>query len=91
MQSPSADAFLEQESRENFAELAPLYDKFAHALDPFSRDRDSAENAFNQQVAFWYDAIQPPKPSLHDFKKAVIARCKRHLLSQDKPSSIPPH
>ena len=31
---------------EEIAKLAELYDRFAHALDPFSEDRDKAEDAF---------------------------------------------
>jgi hypothetical protein len=88
MPTPPADAFLSSASKDQIAALAKLYDRFAHALDPFSRERDEAERVFMQNVADWYDVSPQPKPSLHDFRKAVIVRCRRHLASTDKPSSI---
>ena len=88
MPTSPADALLTSASKEQIAALARLYDRFAHALDPFSPERDEAERVFMQDVAEWYDSLQPPKPSLHDFRKAVILRCKRHLVTTDKPSAI---
>lgn len=89
MPSPPEDAFLSSGSKEQIAALARLYDdRFAHALDPFSPERDEAERVFMQDVADWYDRLDPPKPSLHEFRKAVIRRCKKHLSQTDKPSSI---
>jgi len=38
-------------SKEQIAALARLYDRFAHALDPFSAERDEAERVFMQDVA----------------------------------------
>ena len=52
--------------------LAALYDRFAHALDPFSRECDHAESLFVSEVAGWYETIKPPKPSVHESRKAVI-------------------
>jgi hypothetical protein len=88
MSAPSADAFIGESSRDRIAALATLYDRFAHALDPFSPQRDEAERVFVQEVSIWYDSLPAPKPSLQEFRKAVILRCKRHLLSLDRPSSI---
>ena len=88
MSTPSADALLSSASKEQIAALAKLYDRFAHALDPFSLERDEAERVFMQGVADWYDFLPPPKPSLHDFRKAIILRCKRHLATTEKPSSM---
>ena len=88
MPTPPADALLASASKEQIAALAKLYDRFAHALDPFSPERDEAERVFMQDVANWYDSLLPPKPPLHDFRKAVILRCKRHLATSDKPPSI---
>ena len=86
---PSAtDALLSTASKEQIAALAGLYDRFAHALDPFSEERDEAERVFTQNVADWYDSLPAPKPTLHDFRKAVILRCKRQLATSDKPSAI---
>jgi hypothetical protein len=65
--------------------LAELYDQFAHALDPFSEEVDRAESVFMAQVSVWYDALPPPKPTLHEFRKGVIVRCKRHLSATDRP------
>lgn len=88
MPPPATDAFLSTASKEQIAALAGLYDRFAHALDPFSPERDEAERVFTQDVADWYDSLSPPKPTLHDFRKAVILRCKRHLATNDKPPSL---
>lgn len=88
MSAAPADALLASASKEQIAALAKLYDRFAHALDPFSPERDDAERVFLQDVAAWYDSLPAPKPSLHEFRKAVILRCKRHLTTSDKPSSV---
>lgn len=88
MPPTTADAFLAQASKEQIAALAGLYERFAHALDPFSSARDEAERVFMQDVADWYDSLPPPKLPLHDFRKAVILRCKRHLATTDKKSSV---
>jgi hypothetical protein len=65
--------------------LAELYDKFAHSLEPFSEDRDNAERVFNSEILGWYDRLGNPKPSFQEFRKGVIARCKRYLAASDKP------
>jgi hypothetical protein len=52
--------------------LAKLYDEFAHALDPFSAQRDNAEKVFMHDVADWYDTLPNPKPTLDEFRKGVI-------------------
>jgi hypothetical protein len=87
-----ADAFIEEIGPEQIKSLAILYDRFAHALDPFSPQRDEAEQVFMQEVAEFYDWCKPLIPagtiSYHDFRKAVIIRCKRHLAATDKPPSV---
>lgn len=88
MPPPATDAFLSTASKEQIAALAGLYDRFAHALDPFSPERDEAERVFTQGLADWYDSLPSPKPTFHDFRKAVILRCKRQLATNNKPSSI---
>lgn len=65
--------------------MAELYDKFAHALDPFSQEADHAEGVFNSELSVWYDSLQDPKPSFREFRKAIITQCKRHLRASDKP------
>ena len=73
---------------EQIAALAQLYDRFAHALDPFSSQRDEAERVFMQDVAQLYDNLPPPKPSLVDFRRGVVVRCRRYLSATDKPSNV---
>lgn len=84
MPAPTADALIGTGYKELIPALAVLYDRFAHSLDPFSEERDEAERVFMQDVADWYDLITPPKPSLHEFRKAVILRCKKHLTATNK-------
>ena len=67
--------------------LAALYDRFAHALDPFDAGRDVAEQTFNSELAGTFDCIRAPKPTFRDFRRHVIALCKKHLKASDKPSS----
>jgi hypothetical protein len=87
MPTASEDAFLGP-SAEHIPGLAALYDSFAHAIDPFAPERDRAEQAFELEVASWYDSLNGPKPSLHEFRKGVIDRCKKHLKATRKPSTI---
>ena len=89
MQPSPADALVsELFAKEQIAALAALYDRFAHALDPFDPARDAAEKVFEHDVAGWYDNLTPPKPTLQDFRKAIIVRCKRHLAATNKPAGI---
>ena len=83
----SEPALLAAVSKEQLAALASLYDRFANALDPFSPSRDEAERVFMQDVADLYDVLRQPGLELHEFRKAVILRCRRHLASMTKPSS----
>jgi hypothetical protein len=87
MSSSSEDAQLGIVPAEVMPQLAVLYDRFANALDPFSRERDQAEMLFDQEVARLYDSLDTPKPDLQTFKRAVILRCRRYLKATDKPSS----
>jgi hypothetical protein len=73
---------------EQIAALAQVYDRFAHGLDPFSPQWDAAERVFMQDVAQMYDNLSHPKPSLVDFKRGVIIRCRLHLKATDKPSGV---
>lgn len=76
--------------QELIASLAELYDRFAFSTDN-SPERRLAEQTFNDEVAGWHDFIPPPKPSLRDFNRAVIGRCKLHLKAQLKAHpAIPP-
>jgi len=88
MPTPPSDALVESISREQIASLAQLYDKFAHALDPFTAERDQAERVFHQEIANRYDRLALPKPDFHVFQKAVILRCRRYLRASDKTASV---
>lgn len=74
--------------QEQIAALATLYDRFAHALDPYSAEADEAEHVFLGDVSNWYDSLGDGKPPLRDFTKAIILRCKRHLIATQKPPSV---
>ncbi len=88
MPTPPGDPVVESVSAERIALLAKLYDRFAHALDPYSPERDRAEQVFQQEIVDLYDRLQGSKPDLHAFKRAVILRCRRHLRASDKPPSV---
>ena len=88
MPTPPEDAFIARISAQRIALLAELYDQFAHALDPFSRERDQAEQAFMQEIVDLYDRLEGPKPELHMFQRAVVLRCRRHLCASDRQSSV---
>jgi hypothetical protein len=85
MPPTSGDAPLTEFPDEWIPALAKLYDKFAHSLEPFSEERDQAERVFVSEVLIWWENLDNPKPSLQDFRKGVIARCKRYLAASDKP------
>jgi hypothetical protein len=79
--------------QEQIAPLAVLYDRFAHALDPLSQEVEQAEKTFLEEIAEYYDLLQNRRPDIaktisqHEFRKAVILRCKRHLIASDKKSA----
>jgi len=85
MRETEGDARLETSLREAIPRLAALYDRFAHALDPFDRGRDIAEQTFNSELAGLYDNLEGQKPAFRDFRRFVIVRCKRHPAASDKP------
>ena len=87
MSTPPADALLDIIPAERVATLARLYDRFAHALDPYSEERDQAERVFQQEILAVYDSLKSPKPEFQVFQKAVILRCRRHLRASDKPAT----
>jgi hypothetical protein len=67
--------------------LAVVYDRFAHAIDPHAPGVDAAETTFTAEVALWYDNLEVKGISLHEFRKQVILRCKRHLKSLGRTST----
>jgi hypothetical protein len=68
--------------------LAVLYDRFAHALDPFDPSVDLAEQTFNSELASLFDGLSAPKPEFRAFRRNVIALCRAHLRASDRPSSV---
>jgi hypothetical protein len=84
MHTPSNDALLEQISRQEFDAVVNLYDKFAHAKDPFDLSADKAEATFNEIVQTWYDFFLKGKLPFQDFRKAVIKRCKQQIINELK-------
>ncbi len=89
MSTPPRDAQVEVPPQELIANLAKLYDRFAHALDPDSSERDEAERAFSRELTAWYDnSLTEPKPSFQEFRKGVITRCRKHLIATTKVPSV---
>jgi hypothetical protein len=89
MRTAQGDAPIDIPPEEQIRSLAVLYDRFANALDPDSPARDEAERAFVREISAWYDnSLKPPRPTFHEFRRAVIIRCRKHLLASDKPASV---
>ena len=63
---------------EKIAELAELYDRFAHALDPFSEDRDRAENAFYLKLEN-LRCLYAPRVDARQFTHEAVRQCKLFL------------
>ncbi len=84
MSTDSEDAFIIT----RITALAVLYDAFAHAIDPYSNNRDEAERVFNREIAEWHDSLPDPKPTLHEFRKGIIIRCRAHLKSTRSKADI---
>jgi len=41
------------------------------------------------EILPWYDnSVIPPKPPFHEFRKAVISRCRKHLIATSKPPAL---
>jgi len=87
---PEADGYAQLENflSEEIPKLATLYDRFAHALDPFDEGCTIAERTFNAELAVIYDYLPDLKPPFRDFRRWVISRSKKHIQASDKPSSI---
>jgi len=89
MSATPRDAQIEVPPQELIANLAELYDRFAHALDHTSREADEAERAFSQELTSWYDNFLPaPRPPFEEFRKGVIRRCRKHLIATTKYPSV---
>jgi hypothetical protein len=88
MSETPGDAPLAEFWREEIPRLAVLYDRFAHALDPFDPGVDLAEQTFNGELASLFDTLSAPKPEFRSFRRHVIALCRAHLRAGDRPSSV---
>ena len=88
MSETPGDAPLGEFLREEIPRLAILYDRFAHALDPFDPSVDMAEQTFNREVRNWFDLLPNPKPDFREYRRHVIALCRAHLRASDRPPSI---
>jgi hypothetical protein len=88
MPTSERDALVETVPAATISGLAALYDRFARALDPFSEERDQAEQVFIQEVENLYDQLPAPKPEFRVFRNGVIVRCLRHLRATDKPAAV---
>jgi hypothetical protein len=87
MQTSGSDAFLEKITRLEFDAVVKLYDRFAHADNPFDPVADKAEDAFNQTLQLWYDRLAGEKFPFQDFRRTVIFRCKLQILNElNKPT-----
>ena len=63
---------------EEIGELAELYDKFAHALDPFSEERDQAEDAFYRKLEHLRCGYAQ-QVNARDFRREAVRQCKLFL------------
>lgn len=93
MSKTSGDARLSEISREDLARLALSYDRFVHALDPFSEDTAAAEREFKRDLADCFDVACIRNPELKQlgfpaFRREIIKRCRKHLKATDKPTSV---
>ena len=88
MSETPGDAPLAEFWREEIPRLAVLYDRFAHALDPFHPGVDLAEQTFNSELASLFDSVSAPKLEFRAFRRHVWALCRAHLRASDNPSSF---
>jgi hypothetical protein len=89
MPTTSGDAPIDIPPQEHIANLAKLYDRFAQALDPYSPECEEAERAFLTEISSWYDnSLSPPRMPFAEFRKAVIVRCRKHLIATTKLPSV---
>jgi hypothetical protein len=78
MPTTSGDAPIDVPPQECIANLAKLYDRFAHALDPYSPECDEAERAFLRELSVWGPrrTTLPPPFRGHSF----VVRVGRYRL-----------
>ena len=93
MPAASGDAPVGGVSREDIARLAGPYDRWVHALDPFSEDTAAAERDFNRELGDCFDVACIRHPELKQvgfaaFRRELIKRIRQHLRSGDRPGTI---
>ena len=81
MSETPGDAPLAEFWREEIPRLAVLYDRFAHALDPFDPGVDLAEQTFNSELASLFDTLSAPKPEFRAFP-GMSSRCAALICAQ---------
>jgi hypothetical protein len=89
MLAPTADAFLGLEGAQSrIVALASLYDQAVNSLDPYDSRSDKAEEEFERNICEWHDQLPalPDKPSLREFRRAVIRRCRSHIKATERRS-----
>lgn len=59
-------------------DLANLYDRFANTLDPFSDDRDRAEENFYKKLTFLHCA-HAYNTDFPEFRREAVRQCKLYL------------
>ena len=64
--------------KEEIAALANLYDRFAHALDPFSEDRDKAEDSFYTRLEY-LRCTHASQMNAREFTREAVRQCKLFL------------
>ncbi len=60
-------------------DLADLYDRFVNALDPFSEDRDQAEQSFYLKLDQLH-SIHCPSVNNKDFQTEAVRQCRKFLI-----------
>ncbi len=73
-----AALLIEQLSRDEIEALAKLYDRFAHALDPFDPARDEAEHRFDRKLVDLHLTLAP-KTDFREFRREAVRACKSFL------------
>lgn len=85
MSETPGDAPLAEFWREEIPRLAVLYDRFAHALDPFHPGVDLAEQTFNSELASLFDSLPAPKPEFSRISSACDRALSRSSARQRQP------
>ncbi len=69
---------MEPLSREQLEELAVLYDRFAHGLDPFDPGSELAEKQFYNLLEHFHSTLAP-RTRFDEFRREAVRVCKAFL------------